>query len=141
MQNSFKELFTESKLKYEIYYVKGELWTAYGQGSGSVVQLPFLNKYLNSDPSDEGHYESDVDRIVKSVKGLKPIKKKGNTSLYEIPEYPILTGEYGKSYDIWGGTIKPIGKIYMVITEEKSTIINFFEKKNEALAWMRSISN
>jgi hypothetical protein len=28
----------------------------------------------------------------------------------------------------------------MSITDEKSTIINFFEKKNEALNWVKSIS-
>jgi hypothetical protein len=67
------------------------------------------------------------------------LKKKGNVKLFEIPEYPILTGEYGKSYDCWGGDVKPIGKIYMMITEEKSIIVNFFSKKNEALAWMKSL--
>ncbi len=127
------------KTEYAIYYVKDELWLAHGQGSGQTVQLPTLAKYLNSDKNDVEHYDSTVSRIVKYTKYLTPIKKTSNTELYEIPSYPLLRGNYGEYYDIWGGTVKPIGKIYMLITEEKSTIINFFGKKNEALAWINSI--
>ena len=127
------------KTEYAIYYVADELWLARGQGSGQTIQLPDLKKYLNSDKNDSEHYNSSIDKILKYTKFLEPLKKTSNTELFEIPSYPSLRGNYNESYDIWGGSVKPISKIYMIVTKEKSTIVNFFRKKNEALAWMRSV--
>jgi hypothetical protein len=134
--NTFRSLL--EKQKTAIYYVKDELWLAYGQGSGQTIQLPKLSKYLNSDPSDTEHYDSAIDRLIDYASSLKPIKKTSNTKLYEIPRYNLIP--QGQFYDIWNGDVKAKSKIYMSITDEKSTIINFFEKKNEALNWVKSIS-
>jgi hypothetical protein len=133
---SFRSLL--EKEKTAIYYVKDELWMAYGQGSGQTIQLPDLKKYLNSDPSDTEHYDSGIGKLLQYASALKPIKKTSTAKLYEIPKYDLIP--QGQFYDIWNGDVKAKSKIYMVITEEKSTIVNFFEKKNEALNWMKSLS-
>jgi len=132
---SFREFLNESSNEH-VYFVKDVLWIAYGMGSGMTAYMPDKRKYLSSDYFDD-NFDDIVNRIEKWSKHAKPIKKTsgGNTKMYEIPYYEY---DYGKTFDIWGGTMKPNGKIYMIITEEKNTVLNFFESKNEALSWMRS---
>jgi hypothetical protein len=113
-----------------------ELWLTYSQGSGQTAQLPDLKKFLNSDNSDKEHYDSLVQKIQKAKLLNKVIKSKGKTTLYEVPVYPMTN--MGQKYDIWDGEVKPTKTIFMMVTEEKSTIINMFEKKGEALAWLKS---
>jgi len=138
--STFRKLLEKEKT-YIIYNNEQnykELWLTYSQGSGSTIQLPNLKKYLNSDITDKEHYDSDVLKIKDIVKSMKPIAKTKNSKLYEIPTYPEARGN--NKYDIFGGDVKPNGKIYMIVTNEKSTIINFFEKKNEAMNWIKTIA-
>ena len=131
----------EAKEQY-VYYSEDakELWLSYDQGSGQTAQLPDTSKYLNSDSEDEKHYDSLVARIAKTTLGNKKIKSKSNTTLYEVPAYPLHIG--AERFDIWGGNIKPLKKkYYMIITDEKSTIINIFDNKKEATNWINSISS
>ena len=64
--------------------------------------------------------------------------KNQNVKLFEIPTYPASRG--AEKQDLWGGNIKPNGKMYMIVTREKSDIVNFFEKKNEAMNWMKTLA-
>jgi len=122
----------------KVIYVDNELWVTYGQGSGQTSYLPDLTKYL-TDKGDDKNFDSLVPKLSRFAKSNKPMKqnKSKTVKMFEVPTYPHVQYE---AYDIFGGDIKPNGKIYMIITEEKNTIVNFFKKKNEALAWMRSLS-
>jgi len=131
----FKEIFTESQK--HVYYQEGEIWLSYGQGSGQTIQLPNVKKYLTSDKNDK-NYDSLVKDIEKWSDSAKPIKQKSNVKLFEIPVYG--RSNMGDKFDIWGGDFKPKDKMYMVVTKDKNTIINFFTNKNEALNWVKSIS-
>ena len=121
-----------------VYYSAGEIWVSYSQGSGQTIQLPDTRKYLNNDNKDIEHFDSTVNKIEKWSKTAKVLKSKVKSKLFEIPVYPL--SNTGDKYEIWGGNIKSIKKMYMIVTVEKSTIINFFEKKNEALNWMKHLS-
>jgi len=128
----------EAKDQQYVYYCKGELWLSYGQGSGQTAQLPDTSKFLNSDSSDKEHYDSLVVKISEaSQNGLltnKTLKSKSNKTLYELPSYPLPNGI--NNYTIWGGTIEPLKQMYMIITDEKSTIINIFDNEKEAIKWI-----
>jgi len=131
----FKDFLTESKSD-KVIYVENELWVTYDQGSGMTAYLPDITKYL-TDKGDDKNFDSLVPRLSKFAKANKPMKqnKSKTVKMFEVPTYPhIRNGRY----DIWGGDVKPNGKIYMIITEEKNTIVNLFKSKNEASAWMRS---
>jgi len=58
------------------------------------------------------------------------MKSKGNTKIFEIPKYQFSSND---TFDIWGGTQKPVKKLYMTVTNEKYTIVNFFDNKTEAI--------
>ncbi len=130
----FKELFEKTKDKVLYNTDSKELWVTYGQGSGMTSYLPDLTKFITD---GDTNYDSIVHKLKKWAKETKPLKTKGNSKLFKIPTYPST--RYGR-YDIWGGDIKSNGEIYMVITEEKNTIVNFFDNKNEANAWIKSIN-
>ena len=130
----FSEFIVEKELE-KVIYVNGEIWVTYGQGSGQTALRPDLKKFMSDDNSDKEHFDSLAGKILEVSKSMKPIKKGGNSKMFEMPEYP--SARYGK-YDIWGGDIKPIKKLYFVITEEKNIIINFFENKNEAVNWVKT---
>lgn len=134
----FKELFTESKIEYKVYFEDKTLWVAYGQGSGTTAYNLDIKKFLSDDKSDKEHYDGIVANIVKFANSTKPMKETGKTKLFEIPVYG--KSEYGKTLDVWGGDIKPNKKYYMIVTEEKNTIVNIFAKKAEALSWIKSIT-
>ncbi|MCD6435619.1 MAG: hypothetical protein J7L15_04460 [Clostridiales bacterium] len=135
----FKELF--EKTEDQVYFQGDTLWAAYGEGSGTTSYNLDIKKYLNSDSSDTDHYDDIVQKILRYSKQAKPLKSKNNVKLFEISKYPESRyAEFGKKLDIWGGDIKPQKKYYMIVTEEKSTIVNFFDKKYEALNWIKSIS-
>ena len=132
---SFRDLIRESISEYKIYIEDGTFWVAYAQSSGTTLYNINLKKYINDDKSDKDHYEDITKNIAKFEETAKPIKSKGNNKLYEVPVYSRT--EYGETLDIWGGTKKPVKTYYMTVTKEKSTIINFFSKKGEALNWIK----
>lgn len=136
---SFREILQEKITEYKVYIEDKTLWVAYGQGSGTTAYNLDMKKYLNDDRTDTAHYDDIVSNIVKFAKTAKPLKAKGNVKLYEVPVYERTESSYGKSLDVWGGDKKPVNTYYMVVTEEKSTIVNFFTKKGEAMSWIKSI--
>ena len=138
---TFREL-AERISEYKIYFQGNILWVAYGDGSGTTAYNLDIKKYLNDDRADTEHYDDIVATILKGIVTIKPIKSKSNVEMYEVPLYPESRfKEYsGSTLDIWGGDIKALKKYYMIVTKEKSTIVNFFERKGEATAWMKSIA-
>lgn len=133
--------FVQEKTKDKVIYVNNTLWITYSQSSGTTIYLPDLKKYLTDDSSDTKHFDNAVKNLVKYGSENKALKQKGNVKLFEVPVYPDTNPgtDPNSRYDIWDGNIKPNGKIYMVITQEKNVIVNFFKKKNEALSWMNSL--
>jgi len=124
----------------KIYFVKDELWLAYGQGSGRTSQFPDLTKSINNKSGDK-NFDSNVTDIVKWTKFNKPMKanKEKTTLMYELPVYDLTPRTFGKetNFDIWGGNVKPSKKYYMVVSTDGVAVVNIFTKKNEALAWVR----
>jgi hypothetical protein len=120
-----------------VLYSQGELWVTHSQSSGITAQMGSINRTFITDKSDDKNYDSIVPNILKWSKTAKPLKSKKDFKLFEIPEYPYT--KMGQNYDIWGGTVKPIGKKYLLVnTSETITVINLFDTKNEALAWFKS---
>ena len=122
----------------KIYYVKDELWIANAQGSGQTIQYRNINQ-AKSNKSGDRTYDSSVDKIVKWAKTNKPLKtnKDKNVLLFEIPVYPLMNSWEGK-YEIWGGDVKPLKHYYMIVSIDGIAVVQLFDKKNEALAWIRS---
>lgn len=131
-----REAIKEARSKYEIYFVGNELWVAYGQGSGTTSYMPDIKRALNNKSGDE-RYDSNVDKIVGNLKFQKPLKvnKDKDIFLYAIPFYPNTSGRF----DVWGGDVKPLKNYYMVVSTSGVAVINIFDKKAEAMAWMRSV--
>lgn len=139
--SEFINEINEATKEYVLYNTDyKELWITYAEGSGMTAQLPDLKRYFNSDSSDTEHYDGIVRKLVKWSEVTKPMKQTKNqkVKLFEIPTYPASHG--AEKQDLWGGNIKPNGKIYMIVTREKSDIVNFFEKKNEAMNWMKTLA-
>jgi len=132
----FKKYLNESKDK--VIYSQGELWVTNGQSSGQTAQLPDFSKYLTN-KKDDKNYDSLVSKISKFAKNNKPLKSQGTSKLFKIPEYPQV--KMGQTYDIWGGKIKPLRMIYMIVDDNGSIVtVNLFKNKNEANNWIKSIS-
>jgi len=131
--------FLNEKTEDKVIYVKesGELWVTYGQGSGQTAQMQNIKRSIN-DKTDDKNFDSLVPKIVKWAHANKPLmsNKGKDNKLFEIPVYS-LSGN--GSYDIWGGDIKPIGKLYMVVNTVGVKVVSLFDNKNEAQAWIKSI--
>ena len=123
---------------YKIYFVKDTLWVAYGQGSGTTSYMPDISKYL-TDKSSDKNFDDIVRNLKKFVDTTKPLKtnKNGTVKLYELPFYE-LTGQY-ETFDVWGGKVKPTKKYWLIFSQDKIAVVNVFDKKNEALAWIRGV--
>jgi hypothetical protein len=125
--------------EYQVYFVDDELWLAYGQGSGSVSQIRNIKKAISNKRGD-ATYDSNVDKIVKYSENTKPMKtnKSKDMKMFEIPVYTQRVLEFGAKYDVWGGDVKPVKKRYMVVSTRGIAVVNFFDKKNEAIGWVKS---
>lgn len=140
---TFKQVVNEAIDKYKVYMVDNTFWVAYGDGSGTTSQIDNMNSFL-TDKSKDSHYDNIVNQVVKFAKTAKAIKSKKTSdteaNLYEMPYYLHRDVRQGKM-DVWGGTIKPNKMYYMLLTKQGDIhIVNFFTKKNEALAWIKSIA-
>jgi len=127
--------------EYKIYFIEDTFWVAYGDGSGSTTIFPKITKWLTNKKTSV-NYDSNVDIIVKYTTYTTPLKSnKGKTVLmYEIPVYPRVSKSYYDKLDIWGGLTTPIKKYYMIVSLGEISVVNFFDKKQEAEAWVRSSS-
>jgi len=133
----FTELFTEST-KYHMYFTKNTFWVAYGQGSGTTTMMYDIKKYLTDKPDDK-NYDSILRNIIRAAKDTKPVKSKGDVKMYAVPYYADNTPQ-GRYLSVWGGDIAPTKTYYMILSEGIPSVVNFFDKKNEALAWIKSIA-
>ena len=126
---SLDEFLNESK--YQLYILNNELWIANGEGSGTTAQIKDINKFLTN-KSNDAHYDSIVDTIVRNISKIKPLKKKGDKIMFDLPIYKT-----NSKLDIWGGQEKPIKQGALVLTKEQDYyIVNLFDNKNEANHWM-----
>lgn len=114
------------------------LWLAYGQDSGRTSSNPIsqFGKYLSN--KKDSNFDSIVDLIAKSlnVLGNKVIIDNKSHILIEVAVYNPTKG----TYDVWGGTEKPKGLVYMVMNKDGVKVINFFKTKSEATSWVKSSS-
>ena len=125
-----------AKVDRKVYFQKNELWAAYAQGSGTAIPFRDMKTYL-TDKSGDKNFNDIVRNLKQFADSTSPLKKKSHSRLYEIPVY-AGTPSRGESFDVWGGEVKPVKKRYMILTEEKQTVVNFFDKKGEAMGWLKS---
>jgi len=134
---NYKDFIIEAK-KDKIIFVEGkylELWVTYAQSSGQTAQ--FSNKTYITDKKGDKNYDSLVTKISKFAKANKPMKSSKTSKLFEIPVYPTVSN--GR-YDIWGGDIKPIGKKYIIVDDNKVIVtVNLFNNKKESINWINSL--
>lgn len=140
----FKEIYEATK--YKIYMIDNTFWVAYGDGSGTTAQVNNLNSFL-TDKSDDSHYDSIVNNVLKFAKDAKAIQSKKSkdveTKLYEMPMYLMKDIKSNPTHKIsvWDGEIKPNKMYYMLLTKQNGTsIVNFFKSKSEAQSWIKSIA-
>ena len=144
----FDEFLNENKAFEDYLYIEDNknigvtLWTSYAPGSGTTKYFKnkeeLLKTYLTDKPEDKNTNEYDVKRIVDWSSDKKPVIKKANSKLYEIPSYQRLyRGLDYKDFDIFGGDEKPDYKVYLLLQLMGSGyyIINFFKTKKEARAF------
>jgi hypothetical protein len=132
------EEFLKERTEDKVIYVKDELWVTYGQGSGTTAQFKDLKSFITNKDGDK-NYDSLTNKIVKWSEVNKPLKSKGNSKLFGIEEYPVVST--GKKYECWGGDVKPLRNLYMIVDNNGSiTVVNLFQNKNEAMNWMKSLA-
>jgi len=120
--------------KTVLYLLNGYFWLSYSPGSGTTLRI--RGRGYITDKSSDKNYDDGVSGIVKWSKTEKPIKKTKTQSLYKIPEYEKHVTD-ATNMDIWGGEVKPNKWYYVVITYGKFNIINIFDNKSEAIAWVK----
>jgi hypothetical protein len=131
-----KESVNEDKVYIEKTGNILQLWTAYAQGSGNTTQLG-KNTYI-TDKSGDKNFSSNVPAMVKDIRSTyKTILKAQNSTLHKIPVYPSSNG--GK-FTVWGGDVKPVAFHYLVVTNGPIKVITYFNNKNEARNWMKSMT-
>ena len=134
MTKNYKDILSESIDDRKIYKVKqnGEIWIAYGAGSGSTVSS---KKSFISDRVDEESYDYNVKRFLTFAEKNKPLKqsKSKTVKMFELPVYDSYEQS---SFDIWGGDVKPSKKEYFVVSKGIVNVVNFFKTKNEAVKWI-----
>ena len=119
---NFKEYLNESQDKV---FVSGkELWVAYAEGSGTVSQ--YKGTYISS--NKDSNFDINTSKISTWAEKEKPLKQNDNKKLFELLIFDVGKSPYND---------KPKSTEYMVVTDEKSTVINFFKSKKEALAWLK----
>jgi len=131
---NFIEILNEERFTEKVF-IDGHktLWVAYDDNSGTT-SLNVDKGYL-TDKSSDANYDSIVRNIVKFAKNTKPIKSKGNLSLYELP---IYSGKEQKNYSIWDGTETPKKVKYFIVSTGKINVVTFFDTKKEALMWIKT---
>lgn len=123
--------FLNEKNDLKMYIIGTTFWVAYDEGSGTAV--PLNNKTYFTDKQGDDNFEPLLTKqVLKATKYIKPIKKIGNSSLYELPYYK--NGD--KNLDIWGGETKP-NKMYVLVAVGSINVCTLFKSKNEALAFMK----
>jgi hypothetical protein len=127
--------FLNEAFQDKVFIHSDTLWYSYSPGSGTTAIIK-NRKYL-TDKTGDKNFNDIVRHLVKYSNGNKPLKSKGNSKIFEIPFYNNAIFNYSK-FDIWGGDIKPSKKVYMIVNTGSINVINFFDSKNEALAWINT---
>ena len=121
----------------QVFIQNQALWVSHWPGSGSTTEFhedpARFRGYKSNDLSDNKHFDSNVTKILKWAKDVKPLDKKDKTSLYKIPVYPPFKNH--EDFTVWGGDVKPTHFIFMLIATggNNITYLNFFKTRKEAL--------
>ena len=101
-------------------------WRAYAPSSGTTKVFRGLPKSHITDKSGDKNFDS----LAKDLAKMFPVDK-----VVQVDVYDYVSDQ--SRYDIFGGDIKPIKKMYMVINRDNNIVVNFFSSKGEASAWVR----
>jgi hypothetical protein len=119
----------------KIYQVKkdGEIWFAYGPGSGSTTKIK--GGYI-TDKKDDTKYNQTTHAFVEYAKANKPMatNKDKSVGMYALPVYDSMDHSM---FDVWGGDKKPAKVRYFVVSKGEINVVNFFETKGEASNWIK----
>lgn len=153
IENIVRKTLNESS-KNDVLFVEKvsnnwyQLWMSYSPGSGTTYQLTNFKKFLSDNPEHK-EWDHITKDIIEWSNLHTPTIKRNQHKLYEIPIFdlnryratnPQLYQPGYRDLEIFGGEIKPVGKIYMVISTETSgfNIINFFNNKAESISWTKN---
>lgn len=130
----FKDSLINEKVKYDKVYIDSynTLWVTYSSGSGRTIPNISNKSYMTNKAGDK-NYNSASDIIFEWSQQNKPLKKAGNSKLFEL-------GVYDRYKDPYKGD-SPSKKFYMVVdkNEKGLVVITFFKTKNESMNWIKSI--
>ena len=137
-----RHLLGENVNDERLLVINNELWFSNGVGSGVTVQL--TKKTFTDKKGDSTYDPNTVNRALKFMSKTKPNKTKGDTSVYYVPVYKGTLSS--KDIDVWGGKIKPSSTGALMIsksggvTNQKYTVVSWFDKKIEADNWLNSLA-
>jgi len=121
---NFREYLTEASSDVKVYVAGKELWVGYAHGSGTATQ--FNKSYISS--NKDGNFDLNAEKIGKWAQKEKALKSADNKKMFELQIFDSGKSPFNDD--------KPKSTEYMVVTDEKSFVINFFKSKKEAQAWM-----
>jgi hypothetical protein len=123
--------FVNEAMEYKIYKTKGSLWIAYDVGSGTSI--PLTKTYLTDKKGDPNEDQLVLRMILKAIKTIKPVQKKGNALMFDLPMYDVYD-----DLSVWGGKNKPKKVGAFIVSTGPINVITFFDSKSEAKAWMKT---
>lgn len=136
-----KNLINESIKTDYVFILEDTLWASYSAGSGTTLKIKNWNSYY-TDKNDDKNYDYIVTKIVDWAQKNTPIKKNNLKKMYKIPLYKRSMFSDHMQFsemDIFGGEIKPVQYVYMVIVHEQDyNLIHFFKNENVASYWLKN---
>jgi len=145
---SYKEFINESSSTKDtkIIIIKNnnyvDLFVTYAPNSGTSLNFKYndIEKIFWTNDPDDDNYNFAVEKIKDWAINNIPIMKINENELYLLPVYVNPISSDHNNFDCWGGSVESDKNIYMLFTTMPNdiNIVKLFQKKNEALSWMKS---
>ena len=103
------------------------LWFSYAPGSGTTAIFRGAPEGFITDKSGHKNYNSLAQRFAKKFPANRVIP---------MNLYDYVSDQ--SRYDVFGGEVKPMKKMYVVIKKDDNIVVNFFDKKGEASYWAKN---
>lgn len=102
------------------------LWIAYSPGSGHTTPMSHIKGHITDNSSDK-NFNSDAKVLAKKFPANKVIP---------LPIYDYVSDQ--SQYSVFGGPMKPMKQMYIVIKKDNDIVVHFFDKKGEASYWAKN---
>jgi len=103
------------------------LWFSYSPGSGTTTFFRGEPQGYVTDRTGDKNYNSLAKDFAKRYPADKVIP---------LPIYDYVRDN--SRYSVFGGDLKPMKQMYVVIKKDNDIVVHFFDKKGEAAFWAKN---